>query len=480
MQMREIVTAYVQLDLPLEYNTKPLSTFAYYGDLKTRHHSVIRKLILEVLESLAEVGWVPYPLFFALASGGTSGDLILPPSSMSLLLSNLRWYGRSRKNELLEHLYAIETQIVMAVLEEMLILGFVDIGVEKRKKIPPAFLEVSDLLRAHLTQKPWRESTSQGQVILQPDAQLLAMGPVPLRILSNLERILEREKQDPNVISYRITRESVYQALQRGEVLSDIQGYLEEATGQSLPQNIARSLEEWAELHERIVVQRDIQVLQVADSDILNNFMKDETLSRYLHRLDEKSAWVRKKDAEAFEKRLRDINVLLAHSPDRDSDLSNSLRWDGDFLVTRASLPSLYVVGALERFAERLSHFEESSRWKLTAESLKRAITQGFDIEEILAMIETMTGNPLPRVWDKQLKAWGRYYGRAKTAEVRLVRLESVKILRELRESDHQLENWLQPLPGTDAVAVVQENNWRETKALLASYGIKIQEKVWW
>jgi hypothetical protein len=217
----------------------------------------------------------------------------------------------------------------------------------------------------------------------------------------------------------------------------------------------------------------------MATSDMLDGFMKDVTLNHYLHRLDARTAWVRKKDTEAFEKHLRARDILLAHSSDRDSDLTNSLRWDGDLLVSRASLPSLYVVGALERFAESVSD-DEGAHWKITAESLKRGISQGLHIAEILSMIETMTGNPLPSTWDKQLKAWGKFYGRVQTSEVRLVRLDSVNILRELRETDHNLKKWLHPLPGTEAVAVVKQSNWRKTEALLASYGIKIQNKVWW
>ncbi len=88
------------------------------------------------------------------------------------------------------------------------------------------------------------------------------MGPVPLRVLAGLEQIARREI-DKTVITYRLTRDAVYRALQSGETVESITAYLEETTGQVIPQNIQRSLEEWYQQYERIVIRRSVRILQV-------------------------------------------------------------------------------------------------------------------------------------------------------------------------------------------------------------------------
>jgi len=186
------------------------------------------------------------------------------------------------------------------------------------------------------------------------------------------------------------------------------------------------------------------------------------------------------KDSPALEKRLRALEILPAHSQDSEVDLVNSLRWDGEVLVSRSPLPSLYVTGTMQLITENVGKSKSQFRWALTAESIRNAVASGFKLVDILKTIETMTGTSLSPQWDKKLKAWGKYYGDSHTAQVRLIRLESKQALHELRSADPKLKRWLQPLPQSEALAVVKEVNWEETLALLVSYGIHVREEAWW
>lgn len=196
-QMRELLNAYPQLDLPVAYNVRPLSEFSYYGGPEKQPDSEIRKVILAILGHLSDASWVSYHLFYALATSGASGYLALSSSSLQMLINNLRWYGLSRKGQLQNQFEKIENEIVTFVLNEMLMLGFVDFGNGQEQNSPPKVIRISELLHAHYIHKPWSRPQEQGQVVLQPDSQLLAMGPVPLHILANLERVAVREKHDP-------------------------------------------------------------------------------------------------------------------------------------------------------------------------------------------------------------------------------------------------------------------------------------------
>jgi hypothetical protein len=91
-----------------------------------------------------------------------------------------------------------------------------------------------------------------------------------------------------------------------------------------------------------------------------------------------------------------------------------------------------------------------------------------------------MTGAPLSPEWLKQLKAWGNHYGDAQMASVILLRLESDDALQELRRSDRRLSRWIRPLPHAAGLGVIDAKHYDEVQALLAEWGIDIEEKPWW
>ncbi|MDF1514291.1 MAG: helicase-associated domain-containing protein, partial [Anaerolineae bacterium] len=456
-QMRELLRAYAQLDSELYVESRTISSMTYYGGMQTRLDAEIRAILADALNLIAHVSWIPNPLFFALVSGGVPGQLVLTADSLKYLISNIRWMGINRISEWQGDLSLVEQELFLNAIKELLALGFIDIGVGPEQKLKSGKIRLSSMLRAHLKQEPWEDPPEQGQVILQPDAQLLAMGPVPLRVLANLERVAAREKHDLGVITYRVTREAAYQALQRGESLTDIRSYLEEATGQPLPQNIQRSLEEWSDLHERIIVRREVQIVQVTSTELMEKLLQDAVIRRILHPLNDITAWLKRKDTAALEKRLHLLEMLPAHSFAGEIDLSNSLGWDGDELVSRSPLPSFYVTGKITLIAKQVVNAGSSPRWQLTTQSIRQAVTNGLPIKEILNLLENMTGAPLPPAWDKTLKAWGKYFGDGYTALVRVVHLESEQVLQELRESDRDLRKWLQPLTESGSLAVVKQ-----------------------
>jgi len=63
---------------------------------------------------------------------------------------------------------------------------------------------------------------------------------------------------------------------------------------------------------------------------------------------------------------------------------------------------------------------------------------------------------------------------------VKLLHLKSAQALQELRRMDRRLSRWLRPLPKAEGIAVVNEKNWEEVQALLAEWGVVVQEARWW
>jgi hypothetical protein len=230
-----------------------------------------------------------------------------------------------------------------------------------------------------------------------------------------------------------------------------------------------------------IVIRRDITVLQTDDTETLDRLLNDKTTGRLLHRLDAHTAWLRAKDTAKLEAHLRLQEMLPAYSQGPEADLPHSLRWDQDALRPRHPMPSLYVTGTLRRVATlRRGGPQSGDHWELTRQSVRAAVAAGMDVPAVIALVEQMTGVPMTPEWHKQLKAWGNHYGDAQMASVVLLRLESDEALQELRRADRRLSRWIRPLPHAAGLGVVDAKHYDEVQALLAEWGIAIEDKPWW
>jgi len=474
VQLATILHSYPNVTQNLAVNLNAVAQYTYYSTVSMRPSKEIRERVLALLKEVAQTQWFPFSMLVAFLSEGRSGSLVVADGALNSLYTNLRWYAAGRRNDLTTALGQLDRQATLAVLKELQMLGVVELGYPASGEVPSA-VQLTSLARTHFANQALPKPENGGQVILQPDFQILAMGPVALNILANLERFATREKFAESVVAYRITREGAYQALQRGESPETIRAFLEEATGQPVPQNIIRTLEEWGEQYERIVIRRDITVLQTDDAEWLDRLLNDKTTGKLLHRLDAHTAWLRAKDTPQFESYLQRQEMLPAYSQGPEADLPRSLRWDEDALRPRHPMPSLYVTGTLRRIATH-----HGDHWKLTRQSVRTAVASGIDIPAVIALVEQMTDAPLTPEWQKQLKAWGNHYGDAQMASVILLRLESDDALQELRRGDRRLSRWIRPLPHAVGLGVIDGRHFDEVQALLTEWGIDIEDKPWW
>ncbi len=479
-QLREILRVYPKVTLELAADTSVLSQYSYYAHIPLKPSAQIRQSVLDVLAKVAATSWLPFSLFLALLTGGRPGALTIDDNNRNIMYSNLRWYAAKNREQLEAALLQLDRDAILCVLRELQILGIVDLGYNEGSVLTggqaPLALQVTGLAHAHFSNTPIADAPpTDGQVILQPDFQILALGPVALRTLANLERFAEREKFDESVVAYRLTRDSAYLAFQRGETPESMQAVLQEATGIPVPQNIARSLEEWGGQYERIVIRRHVTILQLDDPQILEQLLADAILRRYLHRMDDHTAWLNSDHTAKVEQRLWMLEMLPTYSQGPETDLPHSLRWKEEHLAPRHPMPSLYVTGTIRRIAAPCD-----GGWQLTPQTVRAAVATGMPIPDMIALLEKMTGAPLSPEWQKQLKAWGSHFGAAQLAQVLLLRLESAEALQELRHADRRLSRWLRPLPQGEGVAIVNEAHWDEAREILAEWGVAVTETPWW
>lgn len=484
VQIRRLLSALNDLSPEITFDLSPLNavrTYAYYT-MNPRPIDMLYTDVLELFSGMTENVWFPLDAFLALLNGDKPGTFVLSQESVTTLYRQLRWSGvrehmSARRTRLREALRTVDRQGMEQILARLKELGVVMLGYDEGGG-PPIGLQLTPMAHAALTGQPYEDvDATLGQVILQPDFQLLALGPVPLETLSRIEHIAERTKVQPAAVSYRITRESVYRALQLDETLSGILGFLAEVTETPLPQNVARTLREWGAQHERITLREPVLVLQVDRPERLQQLREDACLRELLHPLDATMAWVPSRSALQVEQRLWELEMLPALSRGPDEDLSHSLSWEGGGrLQARHPLPSLYVTGTVQRFAEATD-----DGWCLTAKSVRSAVSAGLDVPEIVALVEQMTGGALPSTWEKRLKAWGGHYGDAQTARVRLLRFEAPETLTELRASERRLRRRLHPLDGQNGhLAVVEEKHWDDVRTVLEEWGVTVEKSTWW
>lgn len=465
----------------LELDLTPLSEVRMgYQVSRTFYPFDMYRKLLELLKELVHIQWFPFPAFVSLLNRGVPGSFVLPQSVLQNLYKQLSWYSwggskEDRRANLESGLRKVDRGVALQVLERLLELGVVMLGYEEGQGRKPSALRLSDVAKAALDGTDGQTGEGRGQVILQPDFQLLALGPVGLSTLATLERIAAREKVETAAVSYRLTRESVYAALQEGETVKSLLAFLEEVTHLPVPQNVTRTLREWGMQHQRIVVRPRGMVVQVDAPEILERVLEEPRLRDRLVRLDERAAWVPSEEAERVQRRLRSLELLPAVSRGPEADLPDSLRWDDGLLWPRKGLPSIYVTGTLRRFAE-----EEEGAWRLTQCSVRSAVNAGLEVPDLIERLEAMAGHALPEEWQKRLRVWGAHYGNARAAEVHLLRFESAESLEELREVDRRLRRWLKPLNGAAQLAVVEDKRWEAVVAALEEWGVPIEEGRFW
>lgn len=428
------------------------------------------KLFMALLNQLPEQTWISVEYFILLLNHGIPGGFLLPPDQAQKITKKA-YYSFSYTKKLEE----IENELVFDILNHLNFMGLVSLGYAGTNTLTS--ICTTPLYYTLVHNRTSENEVQEGQIVLQPDFQILAMGPVPTKQLAAIERFSERESVTEGVTTYRITKDSIYPALQNGDSIGAIMAFMRQVTGLPVPQNVERTLEEWSDQHERIIVRRNVLILQIDDAEALTQLLEDKEIGKYLHSINERTAWIPMRYAKKVRLRLQILKHLPTHSNGPQADLKNSLTFEDGELRSPVPLPSLYITGTVSQFAQP----KNVTTWILTPQSIGAASQKGLDILTIITQIKTLTGTQLPADWEKKLKVWGHHYGDAHLAQVMLLRFDSSEALDELQRKDYKLRNWLTPLPRTtDGLAIITHPDIDEVKEVLTSWGIKLKEIRWW
>jgi len=310
-----------------------------------------------------------------------------------------------------------------------------------------------------------------GRIVVQPNFQILAMEPISDRVLITLDHFAEPEGGGDRVMTYKLTRQSVYRGQKEGWDVPRIIAYLEQASGMRLPDNVRRSLEEWQALHERIVFRRGVTVVQAADVETLDQLLRDPELAPILGRRVTETVSLATRNVQGTAEALRRRGWLPLVTPAGQREAPDSLRVDeGGRLRFVHAAASIYALGRVAPFTEVVD-----GALRITPKAVQRALRSGHTVDDILKALRSVHAGEPPRKLVIDIKAWGKYYGDAQMDTLTLIEFRDHDVLHELL-ADPDLVPYLRPFEaGPRALAAVDRQHLDRVQRLLAERGIEIR-----
>jgi hypothetical protein len=383
---------------------------------------------------------------------------------------------------------AEKTFVTQALVGPLHWLGIVDLGAQPASG-PRSSPLAERLIAVRVTQAGTRalkgESaashhgaeapTTNGTIIVQPNFQLFALGPVPEAALAELEIFADRVRAERGSMEYHLSRASVYRAQSVGYAVDRVLETLEREAHAELPQNVRRSLLEWAEHHERVVLRQGVTLLEAASPELLDRLLQDKTISKLVSQQAGPQAALLKGQAH-LRQALQERDLLLATSTGRaEGAVRFSEEGEAHFIH---AVPDLQARSRLAQLTDR-----DDAGYRVTRASLHRLLEAGHELGEVLAELTALSHGPLPDRLVQQIKVWGRYYGTAQLDRVWLLRLRDEATLRELR-ADPELGRLLKPFnsgasargQGRSAIAVVAPQHVDKVRKRLRELGIEVRE----
>jgi hypothetical protein len=215
--------------------------------------------------------------------------------------------------------------------------------------------------------------------------------------LTFVERIAERRPSHGATTLYHLTRDTVYAALEAGIEPDTLVETLAQGAEYPLPDNVRRTLEDWAARRERLTVYPQVNLVEFANAQA--------------------------RDAALASKRVQGVLVgerfVMLASPGGRGKMVLHLRRTIDYHTAPARcvriaedgtvqlsrpLADLLVQGELACWAEPAT--ADGSRWRLTRTSIQRAVNAGWTAERILDSLSKRTQHGIPPLVSVSIRAW--------------------------------------------------------------------------
>lgn len=309
-------------------------------------------------------------------------------------------------------------------------LGLVDVCLDEGRLL--AFRLTEDADRAMRLDEPLPSSNpaavADGRLVVQPNFQLLALGGVPETTLARIELFADRVRADRGSFEFKLSRQTFYAAQQRGLSARGIIDFLQRQAGAPLPQNVLRTLREWGEQSERIVIRPSVALCHTDSAALADSLWQDPALKPvFERRLGPGMILLKRGNTATLRELLLERGQLPAVTRGLDPDRAKVAATPDGTLSLAHEGPDLLLTERLAELAD-----EVDGRYVVTRSSVERSLERGLTVAAYLERLGAIHCGPLPPELVLKIKAWGRYYGSAVLSQVVLLEVKDRATADEL------------------------------------------------
>jgi Helicase conserved C-terminal domain len=248
-----------------------------------------------------------------------------------------------------------------------------------------------------------REATKDAVVgeqpcwIVQPNFETVVyLDQTSPRQLGFIERIGVRQKADATIASYRLTRESVYVALEEGIDARQLLQTLESGSRHPLPPGVARTLSDWAARRERLAVRLEASVVEFPDAAA-----RDAALAAgKVKGAATGDRFIMTEQSEQALKRALPLGGTINYEPQPPRSLT--IGDDGIVLISAAQR-DLLIEGELAAVAESAG---SPLCWRITRASVLAARSRGWTAKEIIDRLDQRAVLVVPLFLRYAIQGW--------------------------------------------------------------------------
>jgi hypothetical protein len=267
---------------------------------------------------------------------------------------------------------------------------------------------------------------------VQPNHEILlyldtADGPT----VTTLGRIASRESATGVVQNFKLTRDSVYAALEGGMALAEIESFL------------AHSLAEWSRKREAIVVRSSVALaagLPDGQSSVRGRSVGKSFVVA---------------SSRAAGKAAKDLGIAV-----ESEAMSRDWKVDEHGTVSLGKTVSLVGKARLQRFAE-----PSDGKWRITAESVRAARELGVSSDQILGWLTAHVSHEVSPVLATAIRNWAGGRDKAFLDGVVLLQINDPKAFEALRRSE-RIRPFLKGVLSPGSFVVTEEGRKEATKLL--------------
>jgi hypothetical protein len=331
----------------------------------------------------------------------------------------LSWLQRERK------------WLEVALTSWLFLLGIIELGLDGDTI---ACIRLTDLGRQVLCQVSEPQPASDAREfspawVVQPNFDIIVYldRSTPAQ-LAFLEKHAERIEAQQHTASYRLTRDSVYRGLENGTSLDELLKGLHAGSDTDLPQNVLVEIREWSALRERITAIRQASMLEFSDQlarqVAIDGGLQGRPLGDRFLLLCKPDAW-----QEQPQELLQSLEV---DQVDYERPLPKCLAINEKGEIRqRVENLDLMLKAQISRWTEP----QAEDTWRLTRDSVQKALKQGARIHELFSILEERLLHGIPRLLKVTIMAWAGEPTQVELADISVLRCRNPEVFEAITSS---------------------------------------------